>query len=66
MNIIMAPLLPLRRLPGLFRRWELAQVIEPGVDYRVEDAGMAADGTPLYAVYAAPCAASSAGAECAS
>jgi hypothetical protein len=41
----------LRRLPGLFRRWELAQIIEAGRDYRVEDAGEAADGTVLYAVY---------------
>ena len=41
----------LRRLPGLFRRWELAQIIEAGRDYRVEDAGEACDGTALYAVY---------------
>jgi hypothetical protein len=41
----------LRRLPGLFRRWELAQVIEAGKDYHVEDAGSASDGTALYAVY---------------
>jgi hypothetical protein len=42
----------LRRLPGLFRRWELGQVIEAGKDYHVEDAGSASDGTTLYAVYA--------------
>ena len=41
----------LRRLPGLFRRWELAQIIEAGKDYHVEDAGSACDGTTLYAVY---------------
>jgi hypothetical protein len=41
----------LHRLPGLFRRWELAQVIETGKDYRFEDAGPACDGTTLYAVY---------------
>jgi hypothetical protein len=41
----------LRRLPGLFRRWELAQVIEAGKDYRVEDAGSACDSTELYAIY---------------
>lgn len=41
----------LRRLPGLFRRWELAQIIEAGRDYRIEDAGEAADGTVLFAVY---------------
>ena len=41
----------LRRLPGLFRRWELAQIIEAGRDYRIEDAGEAGDGAVLYAVY---------------
>jgi hypothetical protein len=40
-----------RRLPGLYRRWELERVIEPGVDFRIEEAGTASDGTPLYAVY---------------
>jgi hypothetical protein len=40
------------RLPGLFRRWELSQIIEPGEDFRIEDAGSAADGTPLYSIYA--------------
>lgn len=39
------------RLPGLFRRWELAQVIEAGDDFHIEDAGTASDGTPLFAVY---------------
>lgn len=43
----------LHRLPGLFRRWELGQVIETGADYRIEDAGSAGDGTPLYSIYAA-------------
>lgn len=43
----------LRRLPGLFRRWELALVLEAGEDYRIEDAGTAADGTALFAVYKA-------------
>jgi hypothetical protein len=41
----------LRRLPGLFRRWEIAQIIEAGKDYHLEDAGSACDGTTLYAVY---------------
>lgn len=47
------PSLPseLRRLPGVFRRWELAQIIEAGRDYRIEDAGEAGDGTLLFAVY---------------
>jgi hypothetical protein len=39
------------RLPGLFRRWEFARVIEPGMDYHIEDAGDASDGTPLFAIY---------------
>jgi hypothetical protein len=39
------------RLPGLFRRWEIERVIEPGKDFHFEDAGEASDGTPLLAVY---------------
>ena len=39
------------RLPGLFRRWELNDVIELGADFHLEDAGEAADGTQLIAVY---------------
>lgn len=39
------------RLPGLFRRWELHDVIELGADFHLEDAGEAADGTQLIAVY---------------
>lgn len=39
------------RLPGLFRRWEIEQVIEPGSDFHIEEAGTASDGTSLYAVY---------------
>ena len=47
------PILPreLYRIPGLFRRWELAQLLEPGEDYHLEDAGATSDGTPLIAVY---------------
>jgi hypothetical protein len=41
----------LKRIPGLFRRWELAEIIESGQFYRIEDAGEAGDGTVLYAVY---------------
>lgn len=52
MNVdLPSPLCELRRLPGLFRRWELAQLLEAGEDYRIEDAGLAEDGTTLYAVY---------------
>lgn len=39
------------RLPGLFRRWEIEQVVEPGADFHLEEAGDASDGTPLFAVY---------------
>ena len=39
------------RLPGLYRRWELDRVIEPGTDLHIEEAGTASDGTPLFAVY---------------
>lgn len=46
-----SPQCELRRLPGLYRRWELARLLEAGEDYRIEDAGAAEDGTALYAVY---------------
>ncbi|HET9622918.1 MAG TPA: hypothetical protein VFP84_16210 [Kofleriaceae bacterium] len=39
------------RLPGLLRRWELSQVVEPSADYRIEAAGETSDGTPVFAVY---------------
>jgi hypothetical protein len=42
---------PLQRLPGLFRRWELAEVLKAQGRYQIEDAGMHADGTPLFAVF---------------
>ncbi len=39
------------RLPGLFRRWELNDVVDVGADFHLEDAGEASDGTQLIAVY---------------
>ena len=39
------------RLPGLFRRWEIDQVLESGSDFHIEDAGETSDGSPLFAVY---------------
>lgn len=39
------------RLPGLFRRWEIEQVVDLGADFLLERAGDAADGTSLFAVY---------------
>lgn len=42
------------RLPGLFRRWELEEVLEVGTDFHLEEAGATADGTELLAVYWRP------------
>ena len=41
----------LRRIPGLFRRWELAQLLAPGKDYHLQDAGTTSEGDALLAVY---------------
>ena len=41
----------LPRLPGLFRRWELLEVLQPRRQYHLEDAGTTDDGTPLVAVF---------------
>lgn len=40
-----------RRLPGLYRRWELIEILHPGAHYQLEDAGQMQDGTPLLAVF---------------
>lgn len=39
------------RLTGLFRRWELEQVIDAGFEYRVEECGTDANGCRLFALY---------------
>ncbi len=39
------------RLPCPLRRWEIEQVLGPGAEFHIEEAGEAADGTPLFAVY---------------
>ena len=39
------------RLPGFYRRWELAAVVEGGREYHLESAGFVSDGTPLFAVF---------------
>lgn len=39
------------RLPGLFRRWEVEQVLDGDHDFHIEEAGTASDGTQLFAVY---------------
>jgi hypothetical protein len=41
------------RVPGLFRKWEIPQVLEVGRDYHLEDGGKTSDGTPLLAVFRA-------------
>ena len=41
----------LTRIPGLFRQWELEQVITPGALYLVEKSGTLDDGSPLLAIY---------------
>lgn len=50
-NDVDLPLEDLKRLPGLYRRWELADALEPHKKYQIEDAGHHADGSPLFAVY---------------
>ena len=44
------------RVPGLYRRWEIEQVIDEGFEFRVERHGSDADGTALFAVYRRPTA----------
>jgi hypothetical protein len=39
------------RLPGLFRRWELEQVIEGSDEFHVSAAGATEDGAELFTVY---------------
>jgi len=47
------PVTELVRLPGLYRRWELPDVVKMHHAFRIEDAGTHEDGTPLLAIYAA-------------
>lgn len=42
----------LKRIPGLYRRWELPEILEPNRKYHIEQAGEHTDGTPLLAIYA--------------
>jgi len=39
------------RLPGLFRRWELEQIIEGSDEFHISAAGVTEDGTELFIVY---------------
>ena len=38
------------RIPGLFRRWEFADIIKAG-RWHVEEAGDTANGSQLFAIY---------------
>ena len=38
-------------VPGIYRRWEIEQVLEEGVDCHLEDAGTTSDGARLYMVF---------------
>ncbi|MBB1493228.1 hypothetical protein H5395_17365 [Paracoccus sp. MC1854] len=42
----------LKRLPGYYRRWELAELLLPDRYYYLEAAGRHADGEELFTVYA--------------
>lgn len=42
----------LTRIPGLYRRWELPEILKNQRAYRIENAGAHEDGTPLVAIYA--------------
>lgn len=44
----------LKRLPGYYRRWELAELLRPERYYYLEAAGRHADGEELLAVYVQP------------
>jgi len=39
------------RLPGLFRRWEIEQVIQNSDEFHISAAGSTEDGADLFAVY---------------
>ena len=39
------------RIPGLYRGWELPEVLRGHRTYRIEKAGAHEDGTPLVALY---------------
>jgi len=41
------------RIPGLYRRWELPEVLKNHHAFRIEDAGAHQDGAPLLAIYVA-------------
>ena len=40
-----------RRMPGLYRLWDLQHVIHPGDDCHVSYAELTEDGSPLFVVF---------------
>jgi hypothetical protein len=42
------------RVPGLYQRFELQQVVKPGPDFYIELGGKLTDGTQVFAVYTRP------------
>lgn len=40
-----------RRMPGLFRLWDLQFVLERSDDWRIHYSELTEDGTPLFAIY---------------
>lgn len=49
------------RIPGLYRSWELGQILRPGHDYRLEAAGQTEDGAGLIMVFMHPARSSAGG-----
>lgn len=42
------------RLPGLYRVWDLAQVVGTEASYRIEPVGQTREGALLFAIYRYP------------
>lgn len=40
-----------RRMPGLYRLWDLPMVVRQTGDWRIHYAELTEDGTPLFALY---------------
>lgn len=43
------------RLPGLYLRWELPEILQLGVEYRIEHGARTEDGADLVAVFRRVC-----------
>lgn len=42
------------RVPGLYQRFELQQVVKAGPEFYIESGGKLTDGTQLFAIYSRP------------